>query len=83
MSKTNVGEVSAYFPASGPNKSYYRKIGNLFREVDSEGAERLSIKLDMMPVGAKWEGWCNVFPPGEKPKVGKAAVADLNYDIPF
>jgi hypothetical protein len=97
MTKRNVGEISAYHPAVGPNKSYYRKIGNLFEETGRDGVARFSIKLDFIPIGNHWEGWCNVFEPGSratpevkvKPATPQQSIPGFNSgpatddDIPF
>lgn len=89
MSKQNVGEVSAYFPEEGINKAYHRRIGNMFSEEGRDGVARLSIKLDFIPIGNRWQGWCNIYPPGtdkppaRKPTVTRQPSLDPNDDIPF
>ena len=85
-------DLTAYFPAKGSNKAYYRKVGNLF--IGDDG--RISAKLDSVPVGMGWEGWLNAFEKRDEaprssssaitPPALTAAVAQAEWpddDIPF
>ena len=74
MSKENIGDACAYFPAATKGeKSRYVRIGSAFRDGD-----RISVKIDSLPLG-DWGGWINIFP-RDRPAANKSSVDD---DIPF
>ena len=50
---------------SGEKKKSYTKVGAAF--TDDQG--RISIKLDLVPVGPDWSGWLSLYEP--KPRDGE------------
>lgn len=54
-------------PDKRGEQTYWRKIGSV---LEKDGG-KLSMKLDMIPLGA-WDGWAQLFVP--KPKDGAAPV---------
>lgn len=50
---------------SGEKKKIYTKVGAAF--TDEQG--RISIKLDLVPVGPDWSGWLSLYEP--KPRDGE------------
>lgn len=50
---------------SGEKKKIYTKVGAAF--TDDQG--RISIKLDLVPVGPDWSGWLSLYEP--KPRDGE------------
>lgn len=63
--KELIGDVCACVPDTTRNgKTRYYRVGAAFRSLESGGtADRISIKIDTLPIGqANWNGWLNIFP---------------------
>lgn len=85
--------VRAFYPKNpelGIRKAFSRTIG--FLEVEERGSSFARIKLDMVPIGPGWNGWCNCYPEGEDDKLpkrhadpdpGNATFFDRDDDVPF
>ena len=91
MSKEIIGDACAFIKGVNGEKSRYPRIGIAVRDGD-----RISIKLDTLPIDKMWEGWINIFPKGANtsglsnnnlranvPRPSKAYPDPDEDDIPF
>ena len=60
MSKEILGDACAFIRGINGDKNRYPRIGIAMKD-----GERISIKLDTIPIDKTWEGWINIFPRDE------------------
>lgn len=86
MSKIKVGDAMGYCGSEG-GRGHYVKMGVVFSEVVNAGVERLSIKIDAIPLPQSgWNGWVNIWTEATKPTKRAAPDPDPfngDDDIPF
>lgn len=80
MTKVLMGDVCAFIRGVDGGKNTYVKVGVAFQDGD-----RVSIKLDAVPINKAWEGWLNIFPRTGERTEGKRAFNSTGFDddIPF
>ena len=85
MTKEIIGDACAFIKGVAGAKNRYPRIGIAMREGD-----RISIKLDTLPIDKAWDGWINIFPrePTPAPLQSTSPYAPRNPDflddeIPF
>jgi len=91
MSKRIFNIVSSRTDTTNPTKKYWMQHGILIIGTNSQNEERISIKLNSLPIAAEFDGWLNVFPiNNEEPqrhsnKVSNTQDNDFDYDdsLPF
>lgn len=86
--KEIIGDACAFVKGVGGAKNRYPRIGIAMREGD-----RISIKLDSIPIDKAWDGWINIFPREEGARPAASSkfndplkrhfVDDFNDEIPF
>ena len=71
---------------TGEEKKQYTKVGTVIESEDG----RLSLKLDVIPVGPNWSGYISFYPVKERdqqqrpePKSRVENLPDSDDDIPF
>ena len=47
---------------NNPDKKYWTQHGILILTTNSQGEERIAIKLNSIPIGAEFDGWFSAFP---------------------
>ena len=57
--KEIIATVGTYTNKEGEEKKQYQKIGKMFKREDGT----FTIKLDAIPVGNDFSGWCNLYDP--------------------
>ena len=46
-----------------PNKKYWSQHGILIININEQGEERISLKLNSIPLGVDFDGWFSAMPP--------------------
>ncbi len=80
--------IGKYTDRQGNEKKRYVNVGSVFE--DEQG--RLSLKMDVIPVGLEWSGWISMYEPKAKDASpvtehseakGNAFQPQSDDDIPF
>lgn len=50
---------------NNPNKKHWLQHGILLIAINNEGEERISIKLNSLPIATDFDGWFSVYPQNE------------------
>lgn len=56
-----VATTEIYKDKEGKERRKFLKVGTAF-VTDTDGGQRLSIKMDAMPLSAEWNRWLSVYP---------------------
>jgi hypothetical protein len=73
-------DVVAMVAKTRQDKRVWKTLGAVFRN-----GEKYRLKLDLLPVGDGWDGWCSLIPPRERTDAPGRPVTDdaPDDDIPF
>ncbi len=74
--------------ANNPDKRRWQQHGILILGTNSQGEERISVKLNSLPIAADFDGWFSAFDRNEEPRHSKSTSThdnDFDYDdsLPF
>ena len=56
--------------ANNPDKKHWQQHGILILGINNLGEERISIKLNSLPIATEFDGWFSVFPREDEPSPG-------------
>jgi len=89
MSKRILNLVTSRPDANNPLKKHWQQHGILIIAVNAHGEERISVKLNSIPIATEFNGWFAAFPREDEPrhsnKVSNTQDTNFDYDdsIPF
>jgi hypothetical protein len=73
----------AFGEEGADGKKHWRNCGILLKGFNDEGQERISIKLNSLPISATFDGWLGVFEKTDEPRKGKLSLATTDADVEF
>lgn len=61
-----VASVGKYKDKDGNERTRFQRVGGAFVSENDNGEKRVSIKLDVLPLGREWNGWLSIYPRKDK-----------------